>query len=561
MMLKRRKGIRAALLAALLAGSMLLGGCGQKEDSGASPAGTEDKSSTPESGSRADSGEQTEGKEDGEENSGYQTTYGDKQFDNVTIKVEVFDRSNAPDGSTVTDNRWTQYINQEMNKVGINVEFVAVPRSEEFTKLQTMMATDTAPDIVFAYGDAENYYNDGGTYNLSEYVDGEEQARNLKAYVTDEVLDYGRNSKGELFAITARRSTGAMMESFIRKDWLDALELEIPTTVEELHTVLKAFKENYPECVPYYSTQFGVYSVSPLGHSFLKSVSDVKLYNSNRWNFIYTDDGAVEYLRFLNTLYNERLVEPEYYTVADTQAEAGKLIVNGQVGVLEANVNTNVALDRGSLLQTLKQSNPEAEYVSIPPFVNVNDGQIYNPGYALNGFYIFIPKTTKNVEACITYLDWLSTQEGGFTLYHGFEGEHFQYEDGIPVAIDADYNAKDKDWINNDLFLVGNGGYFMTDADFIQSTAQGYGDWKDYVVDNYVSATAGIVRSQTVYTAPVHSDNSTELGLASDEHLVKCITCAPEEFDANVEAYRAALKEAGGDEVQKEYEEYYSSFE
>ncbi len=139
MMLKRRKGIRAALLAALLAGSMLLGGCGQKEDSGASPAGTEDKSSTPESSSQPDAGEQTEGKEDGEENSGYQTTYGDKQFDNVTIKVEVFDRSNAPDGSTVTDNRWTQYINQEMNKVGINVEFVAVPRSEEFTKLQTMM--------------------------------------------------------------------------------------------------------------------------------------------------------------------------------------------------------------------------------------------------------------------------------------------------------------------------------------------------------------------------------------------------------------------------------------
>lgn len=560
-MILRRKGFGTALLAAVLAGSMLLGGCGQKEEGGASSADTKTQSGTPESSSQADSGEQTEEKEDVEENSGYKTTYGDKQFDNVTIKVEVFDRSNAPEGSTVTDNRWTEYINQEMNKVGISVEFVAVPRSEEFTKLQTMMATDTAPDIVFAYGDAENYYDDGGTYNLSEYVDGEDQARNLKAYVTDEVLDYGRNSKGELFAVTARRSTGAMMESFIRKDWLDALELEIPTTVEELHTVLKAFKENYPECVPYYSTQFGVYSVSPLAHSFLKSVSDGKLYESNYWNFLYADDGAVEYVRFLNTLYNEGLVEPEYYTVADTQAEAGKLMVNGQVGVLEANVNSNVALDRGALLQTLKQSNPEAEYVSIPPLVNVNDGQIYNPGYALNGLFIFIPKTSKNVEACITYLDWLATQEGGFTLYHGFEGEHFQYENGIPVAIDSDYNAKDKDWTNNDLFLVGNGGYFMTDMDFMQSTAQGYGEWKDYVIENYVNATAGTVRSQTVYTAPSHRENATELGLALDENLVKCITCAPEEFDANVEAYRAALKEAGGDEVQKEYEEYYNSFD
>ena len=30
---------------------------------------------------------------------------------------------------------------------------------------------------------------------------------------------------------------------YIRKTWLDALGLEIPTTVEEYHNVLKAFKE------------------------------------------------------------------------------------------------------------------------------------------------------------------------------------------------------------------------------------------------------------------------------------------------------------------------------
>lgn len=69
---------------------------------------------------------------------GYVTTYGEKTFDNVTITVELFDRSTAPAGSTITENRWTNYIKEEMNKVGINVEFVAVPRNEETTKIQTM---------------------------------------------------------------------------------------------------------------------------------------------------------------------------------------------------------------------------------------------------------------------------------------------------------------------------------------------------------------------------------------------------------------------------------------
>lgn len=524
----KKKNFGITLLSTVLAGSMLLGGYVQA---------------------------------DGEENSGYLTTYGDKQFDDVTITVELFDRSNAPEGSTVTDNKWTQYINQEMNKVGINVEFVAVPRSEEVTKMQTMMATGTSPDITFIYNieAAKSYFEDGGTYGLSEYIDGEDQARNLKAYITEDVLEYGRNEEGELFAVTARRASGAMMETFIRKDWLDALSLEIPTTVEELHTVLTAFKENYPDCVPYFSAQFGICNLSPLSYSFLESVTDEKTFKKDFWNPLYKDDGAIEYLRFLNTLYNEGLVESEYYTAAD--GEMGKLVVNGQVGVFEANVNTNVATDRGSLLQTLKETDPDAEYVSILPLANVNDGQLYNPGYALNGMSIFIPKTAKNVEACITYLDWLATQEGGFSLYHGFEGEHFEYEDGIPVVKDMDYNAKDKDWICNDLFLVGNSGYYKSEEDFMQATAKGYGEWGQYVLDNYHNATAGTVRSQTAYVSPTHSESSTELGLAGDENQVKCITCAPEEFDANIEAYREALKEAGADKIQAEYEEYYDSFE
>ena len=71
-----------------------------------------------------------------------------KCLDNVTIKVELFDRSNAPEGSTLTDNRWVKYVNEEMNKVGINVEFVAVPRADEVTKMQTMMSSGTAPDML-----------------------------------------------------------------------------------------------------------------------------------------------------------------------------------------------------------------------------------------------------------------------------------------------------------------------------------------------------------------------------------------------------------------------------
>ena len=76
------------------------------------------------------------GAEGGE--SKYQTTYGSKQFDGVTISVELFDRSNAPEGSTILENRWTKYAQDAMAEVGINLEFVAVPRGDEVSKMQTM---------------------------------------------------------------------------------------------------------------------------------------------------------------------------------------------------------------------------------------------------------------------------------------------------------------------------------------------------------------------------------------------------------------------------------------
>src|SRR5690606_4397743 len=120
---------------------------------------------------------------------------------------------------------------------------------------------------------------------------------------------------------------------------------------------------------------------------------------------------------------------------------------------------------------------------------NIHVGNIYNNGYPIHGAFVFIPKTCKNVEAAITYLDWLSTEQDGFTLFHGIEGEHFSYdEEGIPRIIDDEYNSIDKDWIRHDLFLVGNQGYYRTEEEFEKTTAYEAPGYENYVVNNYKNA-------------------------------------------------------------------------
>lgn len=493
-----------------------------------------------------------------EDSAGYQTTYGDKQFDDVTITVELFDRSNAPEGSTLTDNRWVEYVNEHMNKVGINVEFVAVPRSDEVTKMQTMVASQSAPDLTltYTYSYAEDYYNQGGIWNLSEFIDGEGQAENLKAYIGEDVLDIGRNVNGELYGIVAKRATTAQTNLFIRKDWLDALDLDIPSTTEELYQAIEQMVKKNPDGLTnvigarLWGSDAGR---NTLSLAFSQLGGDQKeLDISNGFDFYY-DPGYREFVRFYNRLYNNGLIDQEYYT--ETTDTFNSNLVNGEVGFFEAEVNYSVDILRGSLLKTLQENKPGADIVSIPPLENVNDGKRYVTTYAPGGLIAFCPKTAdaETVEACMTYLDWMCTEEGGYVLYHGFAGEHYELDDNnVPIVLDADYNATDKDWIRTDLFLTGNQGYFATVDEFNACTAAENPGYEQYVIDNYNHSLEGTLVPQDTYTSPSTPELKADLSLLCNEWMVECITCPEEEFDAQYDAF---LKEAESKGIQTIIEE------
>ena len=490
----------------------------------------------------------------------YKTTYGDKMFDNVTITVELFDRSNAPEGSTITDNRWTRYVNEQMNKVGITVEFVPVPRWDEVEKMQTMVAGQTAPDITltYTYAYAEDYFNQGGIWDLSEFIDGEDQAKNIKAYIGDETLNIGRNEDNALYGIVARRATTAKSNLFVRKDWLDALGLSVPTTPDELYTVLdKIVHENPDGRTDVYAIIWNRWN---LRKAFSKIAGDYKENNiASTEESIqdYYDAGMYDYYKYMNKLYNAGILHPEYYTLSEDNFKS--LFVTGSVGFMEYSVNANVDVLRGSLLKTLQENIPTADVVSIEPLKNVNDGKQYSAAYASGGLIAFCPKTAseEKVEACMTYLDWMCSKDGGFVLYHGFEGEHFEFDGDIPIVKDAEYNAKDKDWIRTDIFLTGNQGYFATVDDFNACTSKEAPGYEKYVVENYENALVGTVDHDSVYTSPSTSDHIADLTSVYDEYKTAVITCTPDAFDATWEEYMDELKKVGVEQIIEERKAYF----
>lgn len=563
-MIMKKKLVSSFLAASLLLASLT--GCGNDagSDAGNSSAGSSNEESSKEESPAEESSDgaeesEDEGAEGGSgEASQYQTTFGSKQFDDVTIRVELWDRENSPEGATIEENKWTDYIKEKMGAVGINVEFVTVPRGDEVDWLRSGMAGGTAPDIVltYTYSIAQEYFDMGGVWDLSEFVDGDDQALNMKAYLGEDVIDCGRLTGGdELCGIIAKRATTARSNFYVRKDWMDALNMEVPTTPDELYDLVEAMVKENPEGrtdvigINTWDDGYFLSAFSKLASDPLESAISCKLTRD------YYDEGMKEYYRFINKLYNNGLMDQEYYTRSGD--DFTNFIVSGRYATFEDHVLGSLDISKGSRLQTLKENNPDADIVSLPPLKNIWDGKQYTTIYAPAGLIAFCPKTAdaETVEACVTYLDWMCTEEGGFTISHGFEGEHYTLEDGIPIAKDAEFNAKDKNWISGDLFLTGNGGYFATVDDFNKSKAFDYPGYEDHVIEDYENAMMGDHIEDiddALYTAPSQAELAADISLAKEEWVVKIITGSEEEFEDNFASYMAALKDAGVETVDAE---------
>ena len=109
----------------------------------------------------------------------------------------------------------------------------------------------------------------------------------------------------------------------IWKDWLDELGLEVPTTMDEWHTVLTAFKEKKGAAAPY--------TFEYTNNQYLTSDPFAYAYGTNRSFYVGSDGkvhfGATEegYKEFLTTMaqwYGEGLIDPDLATLKNDQVSA-----------------------------------------------------------------------------------------------------------------------------------------------------------------------------------------------------------------------------------------------
>lgn len=483
--------------------------------------------------------------------------------ENVTLTVMIYDRGNTTNTyGTVTDNYWTRWVQTTFGDPnGITVKYVPVPRANDGEKVNTMMAGGTAPDIIFSYDSTMimNFGKNGGLTELSGLI--AQYGPNITENMAD-AFAYGKDGDN-MWALPAMRSSVGRYATFMREDWLEKMNYTLKTdddglyhiSVEDFDALLHQAKDldlDNTGMTVYPLGVIGAYSATqsrPIIYAFVNraELTDEMraCYDEMFW------PGYKEGVRYLNKLYNEGLIDPDFMVDTDTSYTSfSSLLTNGRMLAYGHDCGYTGAVE------ALYASNPEANVV--PVVLENIYGEQFVDVYAPTGMYIAVPATCKNPEAAVKYLNFLADYDTYNTLAYGFEGVHYTVENGVVTSLTGSMTTEEKlvDTANEyerltvgDMALCYNG----SPLGWVTST-EGMEPIKARVTEmsNDAWKIAAIGGSAPYYFQGIRTDAQEEYdgflpGLTSN--LPALIACSADEFDA---AYDKVLNDylaAGGQAV------------
>ena len=239
------------------------------------------------------------------------------------LTVEIFDRGMDGGRSMAYNNAWTDWIKAKvLTDLNIEVTFVPVGRWSENTDIINMMASSSAPDLCYTYNTdmITNFKLQGGIFDLTHYID--QYLPDMKKLLGADPALQGQDLiyrdrdpvTGRVFSVPSVVVNVAQRNLFIRKDWLDILGLPLPTTTEQFHAALIAFRDNADRLpgsggrntiVPYGQDSDARWGFSPIVHAFF----DPNISDRDFWINYFSDrpitmPGYKDGLRMMNQWYN-----------------------------------------------------------------------------------------------------------------------------------------------------------------------------------------------------------------------------------------------------------------
>ena len=212
----------------------------------------------------------------------------------------------------------------------------------------------------------------------------------------------------------------------VRQDIMDELGNPEMNTPQQMLEVLRTVKRMYSDKIDYpitLPTDALIFMAYPIYHCFGGTVSttDFNTYYDPEKKAVYywyEDEIGKESLKFINTLYREKLLRQEF-VLDDTAWTEGRVFIYGHPNIGAIGAVNKILQDAGS----------SARYKAIiPPCV---EGKSYQMTATLSpdtGWGTCITKDAKDPARAIKYVQFMLSDEGQSLMYFGKEGIDYDVE-------------------------------------------------------------------------------------------------------------------------------------
>lgn len=328
------------------------------------------------------------------------------------------------------------------DRYNIDIELIVLPGwTDGPTKLDTLMASGDTPTVIWWGWDATKQYqqwkNAGLLVDVSEYINKYTNMRDYYNKMNPMTLFYDTEEDGSMYRMPAAVAEPSCETLWIRQDWLNNLNMEIPTTIEELNEVLRAFTEDDPDGNGVNDT----YGLGGHGENFNTVWPWIQSYDytdATRW--VVTEDGTVGYgpamentkkwLADVAELYAKGWIKPNIIQANDRDQE----MVNGGFGVTYSWCTWNNA--DNAIMKAFYETHPDAKWVPID-MVKGENGNPQNASSTAAAWAKFaFTSSCTDPERLFAIWDDMASDEVYIERIFGIEGEDYTFDDnGDYVAI------------------------------------------------------------------------------------------------------------------------------
>jgi len=238
---------------------------------------------------------------------------------------------------------------------------------------------------------------------------------------------------------------------WINKTWLDKLELEMPETIEEFTTVLRAFRDNdsngngKKDEIPL--SFIGTFDLKFLGHTFGLIANDYNICcEDGKVVFVPLKDEFRDFVTWLNQLWSEGLLDSNGFSTSDSLRTISDSSTANVYGCIITTMVSNIL-----------PTDWLTDYAVLTP-ITYNGNQVYRSfvGNVMTGTFA-VTTACENIDEVLQWVDRFYTEEVYRLGSAGLEGTDYVIDGDGTWRLTA--SAQNNNYFTGDVLISSGSAY------------------------------------------------------------------------------------------------------